>query len=114
MLLEASVHNRLDDESWAERYQFSFRPRFLNWHPIVLEEIALKDFSSEEVSTTRAPFGVECQSELDAGLAQQIRYVPLPTFETGSYRRDPAHTEMKRPKMNTVIPATVHTELYLG
>ncbi|MCA8986803.1 MAG: hypothetical protein KDA78_04135 [Planctomycetaceae bacterium] len=90
------------------------RPRYLSWHPVVLEEIALKDFAPNETHTVHDQFGIGCMTELDAGLTQQIRYVPLPTFETGSMRRDPEHQEIKSPRFLTSAPIGLYTEIYLG
>ncbi|HBN75574.1 MAG TPA: hypothetical protein DD473_07110 [Planctomycetaceae bacterium] len=114
MILDAIIEASINSELWSERYERSFAPRYLNWHPIVLEEIAMKDFTTDENSTTREYLGIRCMTELDAGLQQQIRYVPLPPTETGRYRRDPRHTELKGPKFYQSTPQKVHTEIYLG
>ncbi len=87
--------------------------RFLNWHPIVLEEQAMKDFAPQDDNTCYDYFGVGSMTELDAGLEQQIRYVPLPPTETG-YRRDNAHAKLKSPKFLSAAPSHVFTEMYLG
>ncbi|MCG6154976.1 hypothetical protein [Rubinisphaera margarita] len=87
--------------------------RFLNWHPIVLEEQAMKDFAPQDDNTCYDYFGTSGMTELDAGLVQQIRYVPLPPTETG-YRRDNAHAKLKSPKFLSATPSHNFTEMYLG
>lgn len=99
---------------WARKYFVPVEQRFPNWHPIVLEEMALKDFDIPRTPlATATATDVACMTELSPGWPGAC-YVPLPPTETG-YRRDARHETLRGPKFMAPIPeAILHTELYLG
>ncbi|WP_237227459.1 hypothetical protein [Rubinisphaera sp. JC750] len=107
-------------QEWAEKYFVPVKEHSTNWHPTVLEEMALKDFAEQRRKSTvvqRTTAG--CMTQLDVRQSQEIewpqeQYVPLAPTETGR-RIDRSHTELRGPKFLQPTPEPfLHTELYLG
>ena len=107
-------------QEWAEKYFVPVKEHSTNWHPTVLEEMALKDFAEQRRKSTvvqRTTAG--CMTQLDVRQSQEIawpqeQYVPLAPTETGR-RIDRSHTKLRGPKFPQPTPEPfLHTELYLG
>lgn len=78
------------EQAWLRRYFVPVQQRFQNWHPIVLEEMALNDFEAQRERRMAEVAGrdVVCMTELSADWPG-TQHQALPPTETGPLRNKP-------------------------
>ncbi len=115
------------EQAWLRRYFVPVQQRFQNWHPIVLEEMALNDFEAQRERQMAEVAGrdVVCMTELSAEWPG-AQHQALPPTETGPLRNrqrlDRPQNPIGGPKFYTrpapeplAVQEWSHsTELYLG